>query len=183
MAVTLSDPDRKHCTCLTASFPRARPRQLYWRRLVPHTPVVDPSFLLIHCSETKKVSERKFVPNVIEPSFGIGRIITGEGGLQIMICWRFARAAILWAFVLYVHHHVTSQKPTASTLRSPLSRPTDLSHLATQASWSMCFPRARVTSSALSCLSLPPSPPTRRSSCPLMRASTAPAPWRTSPQQ
>ena len=28
-------------------------------------------------SETRKVSERKYVPNVIEPSFGIGRIITG----------------------------------------------------------------------------------------------------------
>lgn len=27
--------------------------------------------------ERKRVSERKFVPNVIEPSFGIGRIITG----------------------------------------------------------------------------------------------------------
>lgn len=29
------------------------------------------------CSETRKVSERKYTPNVIEPSFGIGRIITG----------------------------------------------------------------------------------------------------------
>ncbi|RYG47407.1 hypothetical protein EON67_08605 [archaeon] len=29
------------------------------------------------CREVKKVSEVKFVPNVIEPSFGIGRIITG----------------------------------------------------------------------------------------------------------
>ena len=28
-------------------------------------------------TETKRVSERKYVPNVIEPSFGIGRIITG----------------------------------------------------------------------------------------------------------
>lgn len=27
--------------------------------------------------ETRRVSERKFVPNVIEPSFGIGRILTG----------------------------------------------------------------------------------------------------------
>jgi glycyl-tRNA synthetase len=27
--------------------------------------------------ETRRVSERKYVPNVIEPSFGIGRIITG----------------------------------------------------------------------------------------------------------
>jgi glycyl-tRNA synthetase len=35
--------------------------------------------LLSHSSrrERKRVSERKFVPNVIEPSFGIGRILTG----------------------------------------------------------------------------------------------------------
>jgi glycyl-tRNA synthetase (class II) len=29
------------------------------------------------CSENKRVTERKIVPNVIEPSFGIGRILTG----------------------------------------------------------------------------------------------------------
>ena len=33
--------------------------------------------MLTLAPETRRVSERKYVPNVIEPSFGIGRIITG----------------------------------------------------------------------------------------------------------
>lgn len=32
---------------------------------------------LVFCSEMKKISEEKYTPHVIEPSFGIGRIITG----------------------------------------------------------------------------------------------------------
>lgn len=35
------------------------------------------SVMLSVVPELKKISERKYVPNVIEPSFGIGRIITG----------------------------------------------------------------------------------------------------------